>query len=68
MQIVRAAPHKPGRILRLLEHTFAQSDLPEAIRDSRLIEPLIWLRDIGVRLPARVQDQPASQVRRLIET
>jgi response regulator of citrate/malate metabolism len=42
--------------------------LPDAFRQHRLLELLIWLREQGIRLPTKVDDQPISKVRALIET
>ncbi len=68
VQIVRSQTHNPNAILSLLQDTFEQDTLPESIRQHRLVEPLIWLRAQGIGLPTRVQEQPISKVRRLIET
>jgi AraC-like DNA-binding protein len=68
VQIVRTENPDPNAILSLLQDTLADEDLPMSIRKHRLIEPLIWLREIGIHLPTSVQDQPISKVRRLVET
>lgn len=68
VQIVPARPHDPNAILSLIQDNLANESLPEPVRRHRLIEPLIWLRDIGVVLPTTIEDQPISKVRRLIET
>lgn len=68
VQILRADPHDPETVLPLLRETLANNDLPDSIRQHRLIEPLIWAREHGVRLPTSVQDEPVSKVRRLIES
>lgn len=67
IQIVRAEPHRPDQILALIQQTLASEALPLPIRRHRLLEPLIWLRHHGVRLPARDDDQPLARLRRLIE-
>lgn len=67
IQIVRAQPHQPATMLTLLQTTLADPDLPEPIRQHRLLEPLIWLRHLGVRLVTDDEQHPISQVRALIE-
>jgi AraC-like DNA-binding protein len=68
IQILRADLHRPSDILGLIKNTLEDEGLPAPIRQHRLLEPLIWLRHNGVRLPTRDDEQPLSRVRRLIET
>lgn len=68
VQIVRADDHQPSEILALIQDTLASDDLPEVIKQHRLLEPLLWLRARGFQLPTQVQDDPLSKVRSLIET
>lgn len=68
VQIVRAATEHPAGILRLIQATVSDTDLPKAILQHRLLEPLIWLRAQGIYLPSKVDDQPIARVRSLIET
>ena len=68
VQIVRASTHQPVDILALIQGTLNNQDLPESIRERRLLEPLVWLREQGIFLPTHVEDQPLSRVRSLIET
>ncbi|MBO6673600.1 MAG: helix-turn-helix transcriptional regulator [Rhizobiales bacterium] len=68
VQVVRAKDHNPSHILSLIQETLDNDSLPETIKQHRLIEPLLWLRGKGFRLPTKVQDDPISQVRSLIET
>ncbi|MEM5476697.1 AraC family transcriptional regulator [Pacificibacter sp. AS14] len=68
VQIVRAASHHPAQILALIQSTLEDETLPDVIRQHRLLEPLIWLREHGIYLPTQVEDHPISQVRSLIET
>ncbi|MEL6818312.1 MAG: AraC family transcriptional regulator [Pseudomonadota bacterium] len=68
IQIVRASEHQPNDILMLIEETLSNASLPEPIRQHRLLEPLLWLRQHGFQLPTNFQEDPLSQVRRLIET
>lgn len=68
VQIVRAAEHSSSEILSLIQDTLDNDALPGTIRDHRLLEPLLWLREQGFYLPTQVEDDPISQVRSLIET
>ncbi len=67
IQVLRAASHRPSEILDLIKETLGREGLPPAIRQHRLLEPLIWLRQKGVQLPKRGEEQPWGKVRRLIE-
>jgi AraC-like DNA-binding protein len=68
IQVIRAEPARPHALLGLIKATLAEKDLPAPVRRHRLLEPLIWLRHQGVRLPPQAARQPMLQVRRLIET
>ncbi|MEM1286024.1 MAG: AraC family transcriptional regulator [Pseudomonadota bacterium] len=68
VQIVRAKEHNPSDILSLIQETLDNDSLPETIKQHRLIEPLLWLRGKEFYLPTKVQDDPISQIRSLIET
>lgn len=68
IHIIRAEPHRPGAILDIIRETLSATDLPPAIRRHRLLEPLIWLRHQGVRLPAQADHQPMIRLRHLLET
>lgn len=67
VQIVRAAPSDPAKLLANLRDTMARSDLPEPIGRHRLMEPLVWLRHQGYSLTAPLDDSPWGGVRRIIE-
>lgn len=67
IQLLRAKPHQPGRVLALIKETLADETLPPVIRRHRLLEPLLWLRHHGVHLPVQGEKQPLACVRRLIE-
>lgn len=68
VQIFRFAESKFAEILSFIQDTLDDGALPETIRNHRLLEPLLWLREQGLRLPTQVEDNPISQVRSLIET
>ncbi len=67
IQLLRAETHRPLNILSLIRETLERHDLPAEIRQHRLLEPLIWLRQNGITLPRRGDDSPWSAVRRLID-
>ncbi|OBZ92811.1 AraC family transcriptional regulator [Pararhizobium polonicum] len=68
IQILRTDSQRPSEILGLIKDTVNNEGLPLPIKQHRLLEPLIWLRHNGVRLPTRDEEQPLSKLRRLIET
>jgi len=68
IQVLRASSLRPADILALLQETLGNDSLPPAIRQHRLLEPLIWLRQHGVHLGQRAEEAPWGKVRRLIET
>lgn len=68
VQVVRSGSHHPAGILALIQASMSDVTLPESIRQHRLLEPLIWLREQGIHLPANAEDQPISKVRSLIES
>jgi len=68
VQIVRRAENNTSLILKLIQDTLDNDALPVSIRDHRLLEPLLWLREQGFQLPTQVENDPISQVRGLIET
>jgi len=66
IQIVRANNLIDIDLLALIQETL-NSSLPEPILRHRLLEPLVWLREQGIFLPSKIQDQPISKVRQFIE-
>ncbi len=60
IQILRDDPYRPNDILELTKATVSNHNLPESIRERRLLEPLIWLREQGVILPTHTNEQPNS--------
>jgi len=55
-------------VLQLTRDTLADHNIPDAIKQHRLREPLIWLKSVGVDLPTGKEDNPIHQLRQLIET
>ncbi|MEO1194297.1 MAG: AraC family transcriptional regulator [Pseudomonadota bacterium] len=68
VQVVSGRASDPATILTLIQETLSDETPPAVIKRHRLLEPLVWLRAQGVRLPTQVQDDPISQVRSLIES
>ncbi|MGF1525441.1 MAG: helix-turn-helix transcriptional regulator [Candidatus Competibacterales bacterium] len=68
IQLIRAKPSEPARLLPLLRETLNRADLPTCIRWHRLMEPLVWLRHEGYTLLTKTADQPLGKVRRILQT
>ncbi|KZL23729.1 Urease operon transcriptional activator [Pseudovibrio sp. WM33] len=68
IQIVRGEEQQPEEVLALVKETLTNASLPEALKQHRLLEPLIWLRHIGVHLPKPDTVNSLSKLRSLIET
>lgn len=68
IQIVRDRAGESRQILDGIQATLNDSELPEPIKQHRLLEPLIWLKYCGIHLSPHGEEKPLSQVRRLIET
>ena len=66
--LLRREDHAPAHILQLLRSTIAANDLPKPLRDSRMLEPLVWLKDKGINVPTHGEDTLVSRVRRIIDT
>lgn len=67
IQIVQASAGQSFQILNAIQATLDDTEIPEPIRQHRLLEPLIWLKYHGVYLSSH-EEEPLSKVRRLIET
>lgn len=68
IRILRARKQEGCRIFGDLREALDTEDLPEAILAHRVLEPLIWLRHLGLNLLPPTSTHPVSQVRRLLET
>ncbi|MEM9245622.1 MAG: AraC family transcriptional regulator, partial [Cyanobacteria bacterium P01_F01_bin.153] len=68
IQILQLGSDPVLKILDSVQNTLKDEDLPESIRQHRLLEPLIWLKHHGVQLAPHEDENPLSKVRRLIET
>ncbi|MEM7376249.1 MAG: AraC family transcriptional regulator [Pseudomonadota bacterium] len=68
IQVVRQEPRHPHKLLPLIQDTLARLDLPPALYARRAVEPLIWLREVGVRIALPDQHDPIERVRHIIES
>ncbi|KTQ85425.1 AraC family transcriptional regulator [Aureimonas ureilytica] len=69
VQVLRGTTHQPSAVFDLIKGTLEdQGGLPDAIYRHRLLEPLVWLQQAGVRLTVGSEDHPLAKVRRLIQT
>ncbi|NER82496.1 MAG: helix-turn-helix transcriptional regulator [Leptolyngbya sp. SIO1D8] len=68
IQIIQASPGQSFQILDTIQATLNDTEIPEPIRQHRLLEPLIWLKYNGIHLSPHEEEKPLSKVRRLIET
>lgn len=68
---VQRVAEQQGRLERLkaiINETLTDQDLPNEIRQHRLIEALLWLKQFGVKISPQEDQSPIGRVRRLIET
>ncbi len=57
--------HQPSAVFDLIKGTLEDhGGLPDAIYRHRLLEPLVWLQQAGVRLTVGSEDHPLAKVRR----
>ncbi|MEM6502026.1 MAG: AraC family transcriptional regulator [Cyanobacteria bacterium P01_C01_bin.89] len=68
IQILQIGSDLVLKILDSVRNTLQDENLPESVRQHRLLEPLIWLKHHGIQLSPSEDENPLSKVRRLIET
>ncbi len=68
IQILQGLIGQSFQILNTIQATLSDTEIPEPIRQHRLLEPLIWLKYNGIYLSPYEEEKPLSKVRRLIET
>lgn len=68
IQIIRSEKYHPELLVPLIQETMHDKNLPEALRNHRLMEPLIWLKHQGFQAPAMREESLLGRVRKLIET
>lgn len=67
VQVLKADPFRPLDLVPIIHETRDHPSLPMVLREHRLLEPLIWLRENGVHLAPGQTETPMGRVRRLIE-
>jgi len=68
IKILTSRLYDVGSIFNNLKGALDCEGLPAPIRRHRLLEPLLWLRHLGVEISPPQGNHPVSQVRRLLET
>ncbi|MGD1900601.1 MAG: helix-turn-helix transcriptional regulator [Phormidesmis sp.] len=68
IQIIQNCSEQSLQILNAIQTTLKDPELPEPIRQHRLLEPLIWLKYSGIYLSSHEEEKMLSKVRRLIQT
>lgn len=68
IQLLQDCQDQSFQILNTLQATLNAAELPEPIRQHRLLEPLIWIKHNGIHLSPHEDEKPLSKVRQLIET
>lgn len=67
VHVLKADPFQPLDLVPIIRETFDHPSLPATLRAHRLLEPLIWIREHGVRLAPGQEETTMGRVRRLIE-
>ncbi|MGD1902412.1 MAG: helix-turn-helix transcriptional regulator [Geitlerinemataceae cyanobacterium] len=68
IQLASDCQAESAQILNAVRDTLSDPNIPEPIRQYRLLEPLVWLKSRGIYLSPHAEDKPLSKVRRLIQT
>ena len=56
-----------SNILPLILETHDRQDLPDVVKRTRMLEPLIWLRQLGFHIPVRRTQEVFSRVRQCVD-
>jgi len=67
-QIISPSAEEREHMLSTIKETLADTSLPKPVLEHRLLEPLVWLKAMGVKLSPPVDNSPLGKVRALIET
>lgn len=67
IQVISPSDKESSYILDSLNNTLANTGLPDPVLEHRLLEPLVWLKAMGVELSSPKDKSPQYQVRALIE-
>ena len=68
VQRVSPAAHEAAHMMDVIRETLANDALPASVREHRLLEPLVWLKAMGVYIYPLQDNSPLGKVRALIET
>ncbi len=67
-EILSPRPEETVHILAAIQQTVANDQLPDIVRKHRLMEPILWLKALGITLSVPRDQSALGQVRALIET
>lgn len=68
VQILSPSDSEKQQILNSIKENLRNIELPKPVLEHRLLEPLIWLKTMGVKLSSSQSNSPLGKVRSLIET
>lgn len=68
VQVVSLSTDHSAHMLDIIKGVMADTDLPDPVKEHRLLELLVWLKALGIRLTSTVDRSPLGQVRALIES
>ncbi len=68
IQSVTGCADQSRQILGTIQATLNDTELPEPLKQHRLLEALLWIKYHGIHLSPHDDEKPLSKVRRLIET
>ncbi len=68
VQIITPSASEKKQILNSITKNLSNSNIPNLIAEHRLLEPLVWLKSLGVELNPNEDNSPLGKVRELIET
>ena len=68
VQVISPPAGSSEYIVASLKESYTNTELPELLREHRLMEPLVWLKSMGVALYTVPDSSPLGKVRTLIES
>lgn len=68
VQIISPSVSEKQQILNSITENLLNPNIPDQIAEHRLLEPLVWLKSMGVELSPNLNNSPLGKVRELIET
>ncbi len=67
IQHLRSNEYELQTPAQLIHTTLATDNLPDSIRHHRLLEPLVWLKELGINLPTMLEESLLSRIQKIIE-